>query len=54
MLGMPLDVLQRSEVDENFTRSTVEIVALRADEEVTQLKITVANRQRSGGPLPSC
>lgn len=41
-----LDVLQRSDVDENFTRSTVEIVALRADEDVTEQKATVANRKR--------
>jgi anti-sigma factor RsiW len=41
-----LDVLQRAEADEGFTRSTVEVVALRAGQDVRQQKTSVAWRQR--------
>lgn len=41
-----LDALQRAEADDGFTRSTVEIVALRAGEDVQQQKSSGALRQR--------
>lgn len=41
-----LDILQRAEADEVFTRGTVEMVALRAGEDVQQRKVSIGRRQR--------
>jgi hypothetical protein len=41
-----LETLPRPDLDENFTRSTVEMIAVEADREVTQQMAAVPNRKR--------